>query len=189
MYKMPFLRAASSAAVGGAMPSLRATSSAAERLLGDPSTSLHASASVLSGRSLPELIGGPYRSSGRRYAALARHVERSGAVTGRPVYVPTCHRFRLDRLLTARINWRSMSIPNAAPARRVERSSGRRYAFLARHVERSGAMPFLRAASSAAVGGAMPPLRATSSAAERLLGDATASVLSAAHRPNQLEAI
>jgi hypothetical protein len=50
-------------------------------------------------------------------------------------------------------------------------------------------MPFLRAASSAVVGGAMPPLCATSSAAERLLGDATASVLSAAHRPNQLEAI
>ncbi|KAJ7816443.1 hypothetical protein B0H14DRAFT_2602701 [Mycena olivaceomarginata] len=92
MYKMPFLRAASSTAVGGAMPPLRATSSAAERF------------------------------------------------TGRPVYVPTCHRFCLVRPLTARINWRSMSIPNAAPARRVERSSGRRYAFLARHVERSGAV-------------------------------------------------
>ncbi|KAJ7803231.1 hypothetical protein B0H14DRAFT_2613601 [Mycena olivaceomarginata] len=150
------------------------------------------------------------RSSGRRYAALARHVERNGAVTGRPVYVPTCHRFRLDHPLTARINWRSMSIPNTAPARRVERSSGRRYAFLARHVERSGAvngipvyvptchrfclMPFLRAASSAAVRGAMPSLRATSSAAERLMGSlfvflpATASVLSARScRPNQLK--
>ncbi|KAJ7802759.1 hypothetical protein B0H14DRAFT_2614053 [Mycena olivaceomarginata] len=209
---IPFLRAASSAAVGGAMPPLRATSSAAEWLMGSLFTFLPATTSVLSAPLMPpESIEGPYVIGGS-YAyetpllraapsaavggampssrATSSAAERSGAVTGRPVYVPTCHRFCLVRPLTARINWRSMSIPNAAPARRVERSSGRRYAFLARHVERSGAvhmykMPFLRAASSAAVGGAMPSLRATSSAAERLLGDtstslhASASVLSA----------
>jgi hypothetical protein len=48
---IPFLRAASSAAVGGAMPPLRATSSAAERLMGSLFTFLPATTSVLSTRS------------------------------------------------------------------------------------------------------------------------------------------
>ncbi|KAJ7834541.1 hypothetical protein B0H14DRAFT_2590820 [Mycena olivaceomarginata] len=56
-YKTPLLCATPSAAVGGTMPPLRATSSAVERLLGGLSMSLHATASVLSARSLPESIG------------------------------------------------------------------------------------------------------------------------------------
>ncbi|KAJ7720308.1 hypothetical protein B0H14DRAFT_2642723 [Mycena olivaceomarginata] len=198
---IPFLRAASSAAVGGAMPPLRATSSAAERLMGSMFTFLPATTSVLSARScrpnqlkMPSLRAASSAAVGGAMPPLRATSSAAEQLLEGPVYVPTCHRFRLFCPLTARINWRSMSIPNAAPARRVERSSGRRYAFLARHVERSGAvhmykMPFLRAASSAAVGGAMPPLRATSSAAEQLLGDpstslhASASVLSARSPP------
>jgi hypothetical protein len=42
------------------MPSSCATSSAAERLMGALFTFLPATASVLSARSSPELIGGPY---------------------------------------------------------------------------------------------------------------------------------
>jgi hypothetical protein len=62
----PPLRAASGAVkrlprtLRGPAPVLRATSSAAKRLLGGRSTSLHASASVLFVRSPRESIGGPY---------------------------------------------------------------------------------------------------------------------------------
>ncbi|KAJ7720316.1 hypothetical protein B0H14DRAFT_2642731 [Mycena olivaceomarginata] len=108
------------------------------------------------------------RSSGGRDAALARHVERSGAVNGIHVYVPTCHHFCLVRPLM--------------PPESIEGPYviGGSYAY---------ETPLLRAAPSAAVGGAMPSSRATSSAAERLMGalftflPATASVLSARSLP------
>ncbi|KAJ7720309.1 hypothetical protein B0H14DRAFT_2642724 [Mycena olivaceomarginata] len=100
------------------MPPLRATSSAAERLLGDPSTSLHASASVLSARS-PGLIRGPSSAGLRAASGAAKRLP-----AGRPVYVPLP---ATASVLSARSPSESIGGPYC--------SSGRRYAFLARHVE------------------------------------------------------